>query len=257
MRVTLATTPASVQPATRRLWEIDTFRGVAVILMVWYHLMWDLSFFGVFEANMLVGPWQVTGRSIGSLFIFLLGLSATLQVARADAERASFRSFLLRGAKVFALGLVITIATYFVMPNSFVIFGILHLLGASLILLYPFLFRSRWIALVAGLVVIGAGVAVKDMLVDSPWLLWLGIVQRGVMMIDYYPLLPWFGIVLLGVFAGQTLYPRGARSFGLPDLHDQAWVRGLSFLGRNSLVIYLVHQPILFAILIALGIGRL
>jgi uncharacterized membrane protein len=257
MRVPLSIPSSAARSATQRLWEVDTFRGVAVILMVWYHLMWDLSFFGVFEANMLVGGWQVTGRSIGSLFIFLLGLSATLQVAREGAPRASFRSFLLRGAKIFALGLVITIATYFATPNSFVIFGILHLLGASLILLYPFLFWTRWIVLVGGLAVIGVGMIVHNVIVDHPWLLWLGLRQRGLIMSDYYPLLPWFGIALGGVFAGHSLYPGGSRTFALPDLHDQPWVRALSFLGRNSLLIYLIHQPILFAILIALGIGRL
>jgi uncharacterized membrane protein len=76
-------------------------------------------------------------------------------------------------------------------------------------------------------------------------------------MVDYYPLFPWFGIALLGAFAGLTLYPGGIRGFSLPDLSEKTPIRGLTFLGRHSLLIYLVHQPILLAILFVVGIASL
>lgn len=247
------------QPSIQRLWEVDTIRGIAVVLMVFYHLMWDLSYFGAYPGSMLTTPWQTFARSIGSTFIFVLGVSLTLRYNRLEpilSQKQLFRKYLVRGAKLLGWGMVITVVTYLVLGRGFVVFGILHLLGISTILAYPFL-RSRWASLVAGLAVIGLGSLVKQFTLLSPWLLWLGVKELGRYMVDYYPVIPWFGIALLGVFVGFTLYAGGERQFDLPDLSRTAPVRGLSFLGRHSLFIYLVHQPIMLAILVLLGIGSI
>lgn len=239
-----------------RLWEVDTLRGVAIILMVFYHFVWDLNFFGLYNANMLTGPWQVFARSIATMFIFLVGVSLTLSYNRAvrrSEHPGLFKKFLMRGAKIFGLGLVITVVTYFFIGRGFVIFGILHLIGVSIILAYPFLRWERWTSLIAGLVVIALGFYVDRFVVTFPWLIWLGIKQAGVYMVDFYPVLPWFGVSLLGVFAGHTLYPMGIRGFSLPDWSSIWPVRGLRFLGRHSLLIYLVHQPILIGVFWVLG----
>jgi uncharacterized membrane protein len=247
------------KPAARRLWEIDTVRGIAVILMICYHFIFDLSYFGAYSGYMLSTPWQLFARSIGSTFIFVLGVSLTLRYnhlkPRLD-QKQLFLKFLMRGAKIFAWGMVVTVVTYFLLGYGFVVFGILHLLGLATILAYPFL-RSRWASLVAGIVVIGGGIYIARILSPSPWLLWLGVRQLGRYMVDYYPLFPWFGITLLGVFVGLTLYPDGAPRFELPDLSQKAPIRGLTFLGRRSLLIYLIHQPILLAILFLVGIASL
>jgi uncharacterized membrane protein len=242
-----------------RLWEIDTLRGVAIVLMVFYHLVWDLNYFGLYHANMLTGPWQIFARSIATMFIFVVGVSLTLSYNRAKGQNQTaglFKKYLWRGAKILGLGLIITVVTYFFIGRGFVIFGILHLIGVSIILAYPFLRWHSWASLLAGLAVIGLGFYVNRFVVNFPWLIWLGVKQTGVYMVDFYPLLPWFGVALLGVFAGQTLYPEGTRRFSLPDWSEVALIRGLRFLGRHSLLIYLVHQPVLIGIFFVLGYGR-
>lgn len=252
----------ATSPAVR-LWEVDTLRGIAVVLMVFYHFVWDLTFFGRYRADMLSGPWYIFGRSIGATFIFLLGVSLTLsysQRQRATTEptplsNSLFMRYVLRGSKLFGWGMVITLVTYFATRSHFVIFGILHLLGCAMILAYPFLLVRPWLSLIAGLLIIGAGIYVARLTASFPWLLWLGVSQRGRIMSDYYPLLPWFGFAVLGIWAGRRLYPGRMRRFTLPDLAHVAPVRALSFLGRHSLVIYLVHQPVLLALLIGLGVG--
>jgi uncharacterized membrane protein len=83
----------------------------------------------------------------------------------------------------------------------------------------------------------------------SPWLLWLGLAPEGFYSLDYLPLLPWFGVVLMGIALGDFLYHGYKRRIALPDLGGALLVRPLAFLGRNSLLIYFVHQPALIALL--------
>ena len=253
------------RPVSPRLWEVDFLRGVAVVLMIFYHLVFDLYYFDVYSVRIYSGPWQFFARSIGSTFIFLLGVSLTLRYAALKprlSHRQLFAKYLLRGAKLVGWGMVITAVTYFIVGRGFVVFGILHLLGLATILAYPFL-RSRWASLGAGIAVILVGRQLPEA-VSHPWFIWLGVGEFGRYMVDWYPVFPWFGIALLGIFVGFTLYPEGRRGFVLPGDPQAApvgglslLVRGLSFLGRHSLVIYLVHQPIMLALLYLMGIASL
>lgn len=235
-----------------RYWPVDTLRGVAIVLMVIYHFTWDLAYTGVYGGNMLATPWQMFARFIATLFIFVMGVSFTLSYHRAGAKspgRNLFPKYFWRGAKVLGLGLVVSVGTYFfVGENGFVVFGILHLIGLSIVAAYPFL-RFKWISLVVGGGVILAGVYANTIIVAAPWLIWLGIRQAGRYMVDYYPFLPWFGVALMGIFAGHTFYPAGSPRFTWPDFSAAKIVRGLSFLGQHSLLIYMLHQPILLGLL--------
>ena len=232
-------------------------RGWAIIEMIFYHFMWDLSFFGVIQTTLVVGPWQWFARSIATLFLFTMGVSMTLSFNR-ERHRLGhdklFGKYVQRGLTIFGWGMVITVATYFFIGEGFVIFGVLHVLGASMVLAYPFLKLNRWVGLVAGIGIIIAGIYIDGLRSESVWLVWLGIKQSGRTMVDYYPMLPYSGIALIGVFAGHTLYPNGRRSFSLPTTWSRAApVRGLQFLGRHSLLIYLIHQPIIIGIFMLLG----
>ncbi|RME71958.1 MAG: DUF1624 domain-containing protein, partial [Chloroflexi bacterium] len=217
------------------------------------------NYFGLVQTNIYGWAWQSFARSIASLFIFVMGVSLTLSYRRAvqkAGHRRLFGKYLRRGGQIFGLGMVITIATYFFIGPAYVRFGILHLLGASIIMAYPFLGRSRWLSLAAGVLGIVLGAFLNRQVIDGPWLLWLGVKQAGISMVDYYPLLPWGAITLLGIFAGDTLYPQGRRRFHLPAWGDFPLFRGLRFLGQHSLLIYLIHQPILIGLLMVLRFGN-
>jgi uncharacterized membrane protein len=143
---------------------------------------------------------------------------------------------------------------FLVLNLGYVIIGILQLIGLSIILAYPFL-RLRLANLALGALLIVVGVYVGSSGASLPGvggvlLAPLGILPEGLPMPDYRPLLPWFGVALLGVAAGNFRYADRKPSRAAAP----APARPLASLGRHTLFIYLVHQPILIAILAALGV---
>jgi uncharacterized membrane protein len=235
--------------ATARLWEIDALRGLAIVLMVGFHLAWDLQHLGLAAVDVFSLPWQIFARGIGSLFIFLLGVSLVLSDARALSRRALLGSAVRRAILLLALGMGITAATALFVGAGYVRFGILHLLSVATLLALPALAAPRWVSAAAGALMIAFGIWLNTLSAPFAWLLWLGLPQAGVVMVDYYPVLPWAGVGVLGVAAGRAAYPQGRRSFTLPQIASTPLVRALGLLGRHSLIIYVLHQPVLLGFL--------
>lgn len=241
---------------TERYMEIDALRGIAIVMMVIYHLVYDLAFLGYYRANVLIGGWRLFARTTAILFILLAGVSLALSYARVEPQKKGGRlysRYLTRGLKLIGWGLVITAFTWVYMGKPVIIFGILHLIGTATLFAFPFL-SLRWANLAIGPLIIGLGMYLNQLPVSHPWFLLLGLRPAGLFQFDYFPLLPWFGVVLLGVFIGQTMYPGGVPRLGLMDVGKQPVTRGLIWLGRRSLAIYLVHQPLLFAMLTLVGL---
>jgi uncharacterized membrane protein len=253
--------PETERSAARdaRFWEVDAARGVAILMMVVYHLIYDLDYFGGYPVESTSGFWARFADVTAGSFLFLVGVSLAISYARASAGRLGrglFGKYLLRGARIFAYGMVLT-AVFLLFGMGVVAFGILHLIGVSIVLAYPLL-KYRYTNLLLGLLIVAVGVFMRleGLSSGSPWLLPFGVVPADLLMPDYRPLLPWFGVVLLGVFAGNTVYGGGERPVLFAG-KAPAGVRPLLPLGRNSLLIYLVHQPVLVALLAALGVIRI
>lgn len=259
----VATSKPAARPESashsRRLWEVDFLRGAAVITMIIYHLMWDLWFFQVLPGlDPFNGFWKYFQRYTAISFILLAGLSLSLVQHRLERQgvgaQARFLHALRRGLWVFGWGMVLTL----VMRASgvgTVDFGVLHLIGFSLIAAWP-LARFGWPNLLLWLLFFVAGGWAEGQRVATSWLVPLGFFPAGYSPVDYFPILPWFGVALLGVGLGNLLYPQGRRAFFLPDLGATLAVRALRWVGSHSLPIYLMHQPILLGILWLLGIVK-
>jgi uncharacterized membrane protein len=251
-------TEGSVAAKSGRFWEVDAARGVALLMMVVYHLAYDLDTFGGYPLESTSGFWAWFADATASAFLFLVGVSLAISHARSSASHPGsdlFGKYLIRGLRILGYGMVLT-AVSLILGMGVIAFGILHVIGASIILAYPLL-GLRWPNLVLGLAVVAVGAYMMATSVSSeaPWLLPLGVVPENLAMPDYRPLFPWFGVVLLGLFAGNLVYGAGKR----PPVAGSAppVARPLLPLGRNSLFIYLVHQPILVALLAGLGIVEL
>lgn len=229
----------------QRLWEVDVTRGVAVVLMVVFHFFFDLNYLGLARFDFSSGFFVIFQRIIAFLFLSLVGVSLVLSRLRG----VDLHTHAKRVAGLGAIALFVTFATWVFPRDGFIIFGILHFITLAVLLGWFLTRLPSWMNLAAGLGVLAAGFWLSSLPpIQSPWLLWLGFAPAGFYTLDYYPLIPWFGIVLFGVFMGQTmdLFRRPFSDRKMPQL-----MHGLNFLGRNALAVYLIHQPVLFGLLLS------
>ncbi len=237
--------------AASRYPEIDMARGIAILMMVLFHTLFDLNYFQIFIIQVYTGFWRYFAFATASLFLLIVGISLTISRSRAVSKIQGHQltlKFVSRGGGIFLLGLLVTAGTWLYIGEGFIVFGILHLIGIS-IMISPLFFRFKKFNLVLGLLFIAIGSFLAN--VNGPvWLLPLGIHPVAFWSMDYEPLFPWFGIVLSGMGLGEYLYPEGKRRFALPGILV-FFEQPFAFLGRHSLIIYLVHQPLIILLLAA------
>ncbi|MET3612476.1 putative membrane protein [Rhizobium aquaticum] len=233
------------QPIGRLHW-MDALRGVALITMATYHLTWDLEFFHYLEPGTASSlPLKIYARSIASSFLFLAGFSLYL----AHGRGIRWQPFWMRFAKIVAAALVVTVATFYAMYDEFIYFGILHNIAAASLIGLLFLRAPPLLTLAVAAASIAAPIWLHSSVFNTPPLYWLGLSESVRRSNDYVPILPWLGPFLIGIAAAQLLIKYrlirilagdGARNFHV--------FSGLSTVGRHSLAFYLLHQPILIAI---------
>ncbi len=248
-------------PMPKRLWELDALRGLAVTLMIAYHFIYDLDYFDIGSWDAYTLPALIVGRTSAVAFLLLVGISLTLSHAR-RGDREHARQSLVRGSYIFGLGMALTAVTWALVGDWFIIFGVLHLIGLSILLSGPLLERPMASA-VLGAMMVAAGIIMRGAMTGNYWTLVVGIPPEGYVTFDYFPILPWMGLVFIGMALGNVLYPRGKRR-GVKgsgtercagrDGEQGAVAGGLGWLGRHSLAIYLLHQPVIIGALMVAGI---
>lgn len=231
-----------------RFWEIDFFRGVAICMMVLFHFLWDLNYFGFLQGDIYSGFWGLFQKATMSLFLLVAGV--VLAISRQNNPAAYTTKSLGRGATVFSLGLLITAFTLIFFPGQFIYFGILHLIGASIVLSVPFAGMKKINALLgASIIAIPALYDIRS--IGQPMLVWLGFAQP-MQTLDFSPVFPWFGVVLIGIALGNFFYEKGGRRVALPEPKNSA-AGFLQLLGKHSLLIYFTHQIILYPLVSGLN----
>ncbi|MBM3641913.1 MAG: DUF1624 domain-containing protein, partial [Alphaproteobacteria bacterium] len=212
-------------------WQaLDAARGLAVLAMIVFHSIWDLSHFGYAPANL---PWsapvKIFGHSIAFVFLFIAGVALVL------AHRGAIRwpAFWRRFAIIVAAAALVTAGTYVLFPSAYVFFGILHCIALASLIAVPFLLAPWPVALAGGVFFLAGAEFLASPSFNADWLQWIGLSTSEPLTQDWRPLFPWAGALLLGVAAGKL---------PLPVYGERAGVRGesgergsLPFLGRHSL----------------------
>lgn len=217
---------------SKRIVELDLFRGIAVVLMVIFHAVFDLAYYFGFEIDYARGFWYYEGRLSAISFMFIAGISSCLS-----------RNPARRGIKLFLFGMGITAVTYFWEKANYIKFGILHFLGTSYLLSVFFKNLNSFLLVLVAALLFAAGTYFDSITTANPYLFPLGITTPYFSSLDYYPLVPYFGVFLLGIAFGKEFYARGHRVFR--ELGENVF----SLLGRHSLFVYLIHQPLILLFL--------
>lgn len=231
-----------------RFWEIDLLRGIAIILMVIFHFFYDLNHLKIIYYKLWEGPFDYASKIVAAIFFLLVGLSLTINYNKnRDKISASDirRKFGIRGLKLLFFGFIITVISWVIIPERFVIFGVLHCIGISIILAIPFI--SYIIPnILIGSILVTLGLILDYVTFDFSWFIPLGFLPPRYFSIDYFPLFPWFGVILVGLALGNYLYPAGQRRFQFKTEQVEGMSKNICFIGRHSLPIYFLHQPIIF-----------
>ena len=224
----------------KRIDIIDALRGLAVVLMVFHHFMYDLVvFLGAPDWFFSNPVFNFLHYIFAGLFIFLSGLSSRFS-----------RSNVKRGLKVLAIAFVITIVTGLMdMPIRF---GVLHLLGFCMV--FYGVTRKLWdeipellMPVLCVVLLVGSALAVHLIPINSSHLWMLGWMYNGFFSADYFPIFPWLFVFLLGTWAGKFVVEHR-----LPEWFYEKRVPVFPAVGKKALLIYILHQPVLYGLTLGL-----
>lgn len=232
-----------------RLDLLDLIRGFTIISMVIYHLVWDLVFICGHNWKWFFGAkiWQ---QSICWTFIILSGFCISLG-----------RNLFKRGLIVFACGLLVSAVTVLITPQSKIIFGILTFIGSSMLLMVPlrrifdkispaigaafsfFLFllfkncTHQYLGIASFKIL-----ELPDFLYKNLFTTFFGFPKADFFSSDYFPFFPWFFLFVFGYFLYRFVESKGL----CKKLLSNGNLPIINFIGRHSLIIYLLHQPIIY-----------
>ncbi len=229
---------------------VDVVRGIAIIGVVFYHFAWDLRFFNIITTAVDVAPgWFFFARTLLATFLFLTGVSLVL----AHGAGIRWRPFWKRFAILAAAALLVSLGTYIFAPDAFVYFGVLHAIALFSVMGLVFLRAPLWLVGGLAIVMFAAYFSFQSPVFNSRALSWIGFWTVPPLTEDLVPVFPGFGFTLLGILLTRLALLSGFAARIAAVSANGRVLGALKQAGRWSLIIYLVHQPILLGILTPLA----
>lgn len=236
--------------------RLDALRGAAVVWMAAFHLSFDLNHFGWWQPrqDFYHDPWWTLQRTaILSLFLWCAGVGQAVacQSWWTDAARSGnrwTRAFWRRWVQIAGCAVLVSLGSAWMFPHSWISFGVLHGMAVMLLLVRcAAAWSNRAIAVVSVCMLVVPWV-LSHPLFDQRWWQWVGLVTRKPVTEDFVPVLPWCGVMGLGLLCGRWMLR-----------HRPHWLRAdlprvmvpLAGLGRWSLSFYMLHQPVFIGLILA------
>ena len=238
---------------TNRIRTLDFLRATAVLAMIFYHFVYDLGDFGYVNLITVVnGYWKLFAQSIGCSFLFLSGVSFWMM---ANKEINWVKYFKRLTVLLFA-SLLISLVTYLQFGQAFIFFGILHLLVACSILAILIYRLPVIIILALGIFSIivpeyyQTSTYYNDALFSTRYLAWTGLYAGKTGSVDFYAFMPWSGAFIFGLALAKMFIKPNFFNYSSPlsfkEEKTSFTLKLMFWVGRNSLLVYLIHQPILY-----------
>lgn len=239
-----AQTDSRAHPAGRIL-LVDQARSLALLGMVIYHFCFDLELFGYLSpGTSFQGPLRGLAISVASSFLFLAGVSLIL----AHGDGVCWRGFWRRLAILIGAAALVSLATFFMFPQSFVYFGILHAIALfSLVGLTLIRLPALLLALAAVAAFWAPDLLRSEVFAAQIWH-WTGLAPMPRPSVDFIPLFPWVSALLAGMATAKSAAATGIWA-SLASDSSTGFARSLAWPGQHSLAIYLVHQPVLLGLI--------
>jgi len=217
----------------KRYLELDFIRGMAIVLMVIFHLSFDLNYYGLIDIDIYNGAFWKYFRDF-IIFLFMISVGISLYIV--NEKSLNLPKNLMRLFKLFMVALLISVVSFFIYPTSWIYFGIIHLIFVSSIFALAFV-RVPQVALGLGLVIITLYFCCD---INMDWLYDLSATFLSLPPVtqDIGHLFPWLGVVYLGIYIGYKKW----FDWGMVS---NVVTEKVAFLGRHALVIYLLHQPLM------------
>lgn len=233
--------------ASKRLWELDIIRFIALICMMIQHsvIIWLYIFAGgLVEYSEMISR---IGRMGALLFLFLVGFSGYISYTKRSVRNdftALQKHFMFRGLTVLAWGVVVSVASFMVIPSDAIWFGVLSFIGMAIITL-PFFIRYKWLSISMIFISLVIGATTPFVKVNTLMWLPLGVQPWPFYSLDYWPYFPWISLVLSGVEVARAL--NTSPKFGTLLFSDDmpTVLRPVQWMGSHTLALYLLHVPII------------
>lgn len=219
-----------------RINEIDVARFIAIVLMIIYHIVYDLSEYTDINVNINALVWEIVGKTAAFLFIFISGVCSGIGNDTVE-----------RGMYVFSWGMVTTFITYIFDENQYIRFGILHLLGFSMIISLLIRRLNTFLKFVIAASAVILGWTFNEITSNFIILLPLGITYKDFTSFDYYPIMPYISLFIMGIIFQEIFYKNKRSKF---KIKSNYFIR---YVSSNSLTLYILHQPVILLILRLLG----
>lgn len=228
-----------------RIQAIDFVRGIDIIFMVLFNYSITLDYFNLIRIPSSSLYRYILPVSIASIFIFISGVTSYISYQK-QKEKVT-RKYLIRGIKLLFYAILITLFTYVFVPRNAIFFGILHFFAVTSFLI-PVFIKYNKLNLIAGLLFILSGVYLQQQTFGFSYFFWLGFIPENFSTFDYFPMIPWMGVILLGIYYGKYIAEKTQKI-----KFNSNFSNIFKFLGKHSLTVYLIHQPLLILFLIVFG----
>lgn len=222
----------NVQTNKSRIWELDFFRGIALISMIYFHAVYDMKEFFGYNIRYESGINFYIGKLSVILFILISGISCSLS-----------RSNVKRGLRLLGVALLVSLFSYVYNPAFVIKFGIIHFFAVCM-LLYPLINKLNTpLLIILGTLIIALNTYTSRISSSNEYLFPFGVTSPGFVSSDYYSLVPWLGLFLYGMVLARTLYKKKESLFSFQPGNNP-----VSFFGRHTLILYVIHQPVLLGL---------